>query len=252
MAEDFDLVQPRLRIDLTYTVQMAGSLAIYSGFPRGIVDRTVVRGLDGLPYIPASTIKGRVRDMAEKLARAQGIPTCDGPDPKTMCPGKQATPGQFCLICRTFGAPGYSSRSGQTGLVWRDAHLLDSADSLPKENQDWLAHSLFYQRTQVQISRPRGVALAKHLFTSENTIENLVFQGRIRGWAEQDYIEGTNIPDTLVFLCAALKLLNFIGGSKSRGLGRCTVEIEGKIEIGDRKLEPKEVLKHVDSLGSRT
>ena len=250
MVAKLETVAPRLRIDITYLVKMIGGLAVYSGFSRGIVDRTVVRGLDGLPYLPASTLKGRARDMAEKLAKVWGIHVCESPDPKTMCPAKHVAADEYCLVCRTFGMPGRSSVSGNTGLIWRDAHLVDE-DILQNDNKQ-SPQKFFYQRTQVQISRPRGVALAKHLFTSENTIEDLVFKGRIRGWLEKTYIEGSTIPDALVLLCAALKLINFVGGGKSRGLGQCEVEFIGKIEVGDQKFEPKEVLQYVNNLGNRT
>ncbi len=248
MTNEIEQIEPRVRIDITYLMKMSGSVAVYSGFPRGIIDRTVVRALDGLPYLPASTLKGRVRDMAERLAQSLEIPVCQAPNPETMCPENPVQSSGLCLVCRTFGTPGRSSRSGQTGIIWRDAHLADVGDARLPEKDHPSPQNFFYQRTQVQLSRPRGVALAKHLFTSENTIENLAFKGRIRGWTEKTFINGTAIPDTVVLLCAALKLLNFVGGGKSRGLGHCEVEFFGTIEVGEQKLEPKEVLQYVDKL----
>ncbi|RMG65494.1 MAG: hypothetical protein D6715_08515, partial [Calditrichaeota bacterium] len=75
----------RMKIDLTFQVVLRTPAAVGSGFRRGQIQRTVVRGLDGLPYIPASTLKGRCRDVAVRLANTFGLRTCDDPDPETMC-----------------------------------------------------------------------------------------------------------------------------------------------------------------------
>ncbi|MFQ5633183.1 MAG: RAMP superfamily CRISPR-associated protein [bacterium] len=250
MTTNDDHVKNRTRIDFTYIVTLTGAMSINSGFPRGMVDRTVVRGLDALPYLPASTLKGRVRDMAERLSQSLDIPICHAPNPEAMCPAKNGINGDRCIVCRTFGAPGVSSKSGQTGLVWRDARLSEENGKPLSKDMTQSPHNLFYERTQVQLSRPSGVALAKHLFTSENTLERLNFKGRIRGWMDSKLVRENNIPENLVLLCAALKLLSYVGSGKSRGLGRCKVDFLGQIEIGDdKKYDPKEVLQHVDKLG---
>lgn len=57
-------------IELTgLNVQLTGPMHIGTGFARGLIDRTVVRGRDGLVYIPGSTLKGKLRDACESLAR---------------------------------------------------------------------------------------------------------------------------------------------------------------------------------------
>ncbi len=243
MAENSGSVHLRTRLDLQFRIVFSGAMAINSGFSRGTIDRTIVRGLDGLPYLPASTLKGRVRDMAERLAVILGHEICQAPNPDTTCPAFYGAEGECCIICRTFGAPGVSSKSGQTGLIWRDAKL-EHVHETHLQDESHVSQV----RTQVQLSRPRGVSLAKHLFTSENTLEHLCFKGRVRGWIDPVEAAGEEIPENVILLCAALKLLNFIGSGKSRGLGHCKVEFVGQVEIGDKKYEPKEVLQHVDQL----
>ena len=45
----------------TYMLEFRGPLSIFTGLGiAGLVDRTVVRGSDGLPNVPGSTVKGRL------------------------------------------------------------------------------------------------------------------------------------------------------------------------------------------------
>src|SRR5262245_39312229 len=157
----------RAKIDLPFTILLDGPLAVGSGFRRGQIQRTVMRSLEDLPYIPASTLKGRVRDAAERLARSLGHEICDGPNPETMC-GAAKDVEEFCLICRTFGSPGFSSVSGHTGLIWRDAPMVKELQPAVEESQNKVTslkqgtEAFFYARTQVQLSRVRGTAQEKH------------------------------------------------------------------------------------------
>lgn len=244
-------IAPRTKIDLQFTITLPGTMAIGSGFPSGQIDRTVVQDLNGLPYIPASTLKGRVRDMAERLAVTLGHDDiCNGPHPDFMCParGRQNKP---CLICRTFGAIGRSSLSGETGLIWRDAQACDEQQAEIKIERQQEAGDFFYARTQVQLSRPRGIALAKHLFTVQNTVENLRFRGRIRGWQQKASGASGKFPEELILLCASLKLLNFVGGSKSRGAGRCVLTLDQNIKIDEKDVPVNEVLQEIARLSRR-
>ena len=244
------VVQKRERIDLQFLLHFSGTLSIQSGFPRGTVDRTVMRGLDGMPYIPASTLKGRVRDMAERVAPTLGYTNiCRAPNPKFMCPERFGIDGEHCIVCRTFGAPGVSSRSGGTGLIWRDARLIASISQPLRELSESQRSEFYYSRTQAQLSRARGVSLGKHLFTSENTMEGLHFRGRVRGWMQPTKALDGGIPEGVVLLCSALKLLSFVGSGKSRGLGQCEVEFDQTIKIGERDIEMKQVLQLIDQLG---
>lgn len=241
-------VSPRTKIDLQFLITLSGTMTIGAGFPRGQIDRTVVQGLNGLPYIPASTLKGRVRDMAERLLKTLGHEKiCNGPLPDFMCPanGPAAPP---CLICTTFGTTGLSSVSGQTGLIWRDAQVCDEQEKELSAKSMHEANDFFYARTQVQLSRPRGVALAKHLFTTENTIENLLYKGRVHGWLPKTK---EKFSEELLLLCASLKLLCFIGGSKSRGAGQCTVKLHPNIAIDDKNIPVAEVFQEVERLDRR-
>ncbi len=247
----------RIKIDLTFQVILKTPAAVGSGFRRGQIQRTVVRGLDGLPYIPASTLKGRCRDAAVRLANTLGLRVCDDPDPENMCWSKltdvQDKQESLCVICRTFGSPGISSLSGYTGLIWRDAKLCDEQGKPVKVKGNGISEdetspdAFYYSRTNVSLSRMRGVALEKRLFTSENTLENLRFRARIRGWLTTAPTE-QEFPSELILLMSSLKLLNFLGGGKSRGLGNCEIVFSQPLFLNDQEVEPQKVLEAISIL----
>jgi CRISPR/Cas system CSM-associated protein Csm3 (group 7 of RAMP superfamily) len=240
----------RTKIDLHFKIILNGAIAVGSGFRRGQIQRTVARGLDGLPYLPASTLKGRVRDAAERLAQNLGHDICKGPNPHHMC-GATRPAAQFCLICRAFGSPGVSAMSGQTGLLWRDAKLCDSQGQPIGDVNRQEAEAYYYARTQAQLSRPRATALEKHLFTSENTLEDLCFRASIRGWLPQTATMAGQFPAELVLLLSGLKLLNFVGGGKSRGLGFCAVELPDHFELDNRNVQTAAVISEIIHLDRR-
>lgn len=232
----------RTKIDLQFPIALEGPLAIWSGFRRGQIQRTVLRNSQGHPFIPASTLKGRVRDAAERLAKTLGHEICGAPDPDLMCGN-----GTSCLVCRTFGSPGISALSGHTGLIWRDAKLIDEqGNSVEVKKEE--AEALYYSRTQVQLSRLRGTAQEQHLFTSETTIENLRFRGRIRGWLPAVTRTAGKYPEELVLLCSALRLLTFVGGSKSRGAGLCKISLPANLDLNDKPTPINEILEEISYL----
>lgn len=232
----------RTKIDLQFPIVLDGPLAIWSGFRRGQIQRTVMRGTHGLPFIPASTLKGRVRDVAERLAQTLDHEICGTPNPKRMCGN-----GKLCLICRTFGSPGISALSGHTGLIWRDAKLIDEQGA-PIEIKREEANALYYARTQVQLSRLRGTALERHLFTSETTIENLRFGGRVRGWLPVTTRTAGKFHEELILLCSALRLLTFVGGAKSRGSGHCSITLPANLELNDAPTPINDILEEISYL----
>lgn len=92
-----------------------GTLAI------GNVDNPVIRDpLTGQPYIPGSSLRGKMRSLMEKwLGRPQNkridqisIHVCD-----------QAQDYATCDLCRTFGIPGEYKHSETSRLIVRDAFL---------------------------------------------------------------------------------------------------------------------------------
>ncbi len=207
-------------------------LALSTGFRRGLIHRTVERDSEGFAYIPASSLKGRVRYACEQIARQIGLRVCRAPRPGGMC-SAHTNP---CLVCRVFGSPGRGS-----ALRWQDARLTQAyknifADEITRRAQ-------FYTRTQVQLSRTLGVAAPDHLFTGELTIENLTFESAITGWLDVTPIAGDdrNGGYELLLLLAGLRLVNTLGGGNSRGSGHCVIHLPDQVVVGQHSIQIQDV-----------
>lgn len=235
---------PYTHLNLELSIVLDGPLAVGTGFRRGLVQRTIERNGEDMLYIPASSLKGRIRDIAEQLARQLELTDiCHAPHGDTMCSIKKGK-DELCLVCRTFGTPGLSSRTRHTGLRWSDAQLL-------QEYHDLFADSHAAQvrtRTQAQLSRSRGVALEERLFTSELSIDNLSFRSCISGWMATTPIAGDEVLSyELMLLVAALKMVPSLGGGRSRGYGRCAINVD-VIQVNQQSVTLEEVIENLELL----
>ena len=66
------------------------------------VDRPIITDTLEQPYIPGSSIKGKVRSEAERIARQDGQFVCTPPIVNEMCGGNKKTQGAFCICCPYF------------------------------------------------------------------------------------------------------------------------------------------------------
>lgn len=170
-----------------------------------LVDRPVELDAQGYPFIPASSIRGRLRVHLERLLRQVGQPVCTPPVANRMCP--HASNAGYCLACRVFGSP------------WRPAGVVNTDLRLvsPPPVPDLLRS----ERTAVAISRRLGTAQEQRLFTLE-TVEagtsdaRLVFAGEM---------VGRLTDEEAGWLLAAVPLVTHLGGSKARGLGDVELQV---------------------------
>lgn len=236
------------RIEFPLTIKVNGPLHIGTGFARGLLNRTVVKGRDGLVYIPGSVIKGKARAASEALARQYGMADCRAPHPHRMREGISAD--KPCLICNIFGAPGSGSR-----LRWNLAQLTPAWRMALKPNpkQD-SALGQTTNRTQVQLSSKRGMALEARLYTSELVTEGLEFQSKpaLSGQLQLTPVtlaEEADVYYELILLFAGLKLTRFLGGGVSRGGGECEFPVEEEdVTIDGRIVPVKRQLDHAHLL----
>lgn len=198
-----------------YTLEFRAPVSIFTGLGiAGLVDRTVVRKASGLPYtpgspyIPGSSVKGRLRFFAERLLQsgvapsdyrlhAEGSPVCKAMD-------------GACTICRLFGNPSLPAllRVGQASPEppW-DAlfrQLLD-ADRNP------VAHPDVEIRPGIALSRITRTALPDHLFFDE-TVPAITFKGSLS-------LDTQVKPEESAFLVAVGKLVDGLGARKAIGRG---------------------------------
>ncbi len=151
MFETFDN-----RVALWATLEMQTALSVGSRLslePTG-TDLPVVKGPDGVPFIPGSSIKGVVRSLAERILRTWNRQpdfwACDPFDAPCVSAGRKdelmreaevENPNRVeetfsekvwvesCTACRLFGSPWFAGR-----IAFKDA-FLQNGDDLPVVTQ---------------------------------------------------------------------------------------------------------------------
>jgi len=203
-----------------YTLSFEAPASVFTGLGvAGLVDRTVLRSADGLPVIPGSSVKGRLRFFAERLLRSGLSPEgCsfhlpNGPQCKSL---KNA-----CTVCRVFGNPSIPAllRVGPASPAAPWDHLLRE---MLKADRNPVVHADVEVRPGLALSRVRRTALGDHLFFDEAVPASITFSGLLRLDAEVSEAEE-------LFLIGAARAVDALGARKGAGRGR----LEGGIRIGE-------------------
>jgi CRISPR-associated protein Csm3 len=170
-----------LRIELETPLHIGGGRST-----EGI--ETVRRNRMGIPFIPASTVKGRWRDALRKIQ----------PSPCTLSDGD--TVGECgCLACEIFGSQGY--RPSRIVLTDCSLHPNDQLE-MPRTTV----------RNLVGLDRYRRTARDGALAFFEVVPEGSVFEGEFE-------TNSAIVGEQLGYLLAALESIRAIGAHKSRGIG---------------------------------
>jgi len=162
-------------------------------------DKALALDVEGQYVIPATTVKGFLREKAELLLRTWGHQVCTGPEPSRMCDSTS-----LCLVCQVFGNPRHSSP-----LRFSDARFTAPA-----------FHAIGTAiRSGVAISRYRRAASPQRLFFVETT------QAMPTHWIAtcEGYFQSTQAAqEAAALLALAAAWGTAIGGGRSRGLGWLT------------------------------
>jgi len=194
------------RIILTGTVEAITPLHVGSGkseFEIGEVDMPILTTPEGQPYIPGSSLKGRVRAEAERIARQKGMVVCYPPKVDNMC-GSKGNINALCICCRIFGTAGNVSVASK--VKFRDAYPLDTVGAL-------------LERTGIAIDRETGTVAKGAFYTIQAVPAGARFGLEI--------VAENLSEDELKLLKAALKSVedSALGGSSSRGFGKVRITI---------------------------
>lgn len=194
------------RLILTGKLEALTPLHIGSGKPEadiGEVDMPILRAPAGDPYIPGSSLKGRTRAEAERIAKARGYEVCTPPNVSNMCGTRKRTPDEFCVCCKIFGTAGTISVASK--VKFRDAYPTDRVEEL-------------LERTGIAIDRDKGSVARGALFTIEAVPAGTSFGIEI--------VAENMTEEELKLLKAALKSVedSALGGSSSRGFGKVKMQ----------------------------
>ncbi|HXG36568.1 MAG TPA: RAMP superfamily CRISPR-associated protein [Dehalococcoidia bacterium] len=173
-----------IRFELDTALHITGNRRVLG------VDRPLALGTNGRPVIPATTIKGFLRDRAELLLTAFGQKVCRGPQPRCWDTGP-------CLVCRVFGNP-------------RQEAALRFNDAVPASQ---VAADV---RAGVGISRLRKAAITHRLFFVETTTPGpSSWLASCTGY----FADEGSAREAAALLDLACRWPWAVGGGKTRGLG---------------------------------
>jgi CRISPR-associated protein Csm3 len=200
------------RIIFAGTLEAATPLHIGSGRPEvevGEVDLPVLTDPRGQPYVPGSSLKGRVRAEAERIAREKGMDVCRPPDVKDMCGTLKSKIEDFCVCCRIFGTAGNISVASK--VKFRDAYPTSKVEAL-------------LERTGIAIDREKGTVSRGALYTIQAVPAGTKFGFEV--------VAENLADDELKLLLAALRSVedSALGGSSTRGFGKVKLTIEKVVE----------------------
>ncbi|MCL5044966.1 MAG: type III-A CRISPR-associated RAMP protein Csm3 [Deltaproteobacteria bacterium] len=207
-----------------------------AGLAIGGADKVVVRDpRTNQPYIPGSSLKGRMRSLLEKVYCTE--------HPGFYQPRRKPQYGPCrcgqCDVCRVFGVSAKESDEEQTGtaqdappagaarLLVRDAFLTEQS---AKAITSWpnLATDFTEIKTEVAIDRLTSAANPRNF---ERVPAGAEFQFElVLNVFESDQDKEPRFPDLVL---EGLKLVAFdaLGGQSSRGYGRVQITVERKIEL---------------------
>ncbi|MCX7679132.1 MAG: type III-A CRISPR-associated RAMP protein Csm3 [Spirochaetes bacterium] len=195
--------------------KITGKIKLLTGLHIGAGSETIeIGGIDnpvikdprtGLPYIPGSSIKGKMRSLLETSEKKFGGKDKDKNGPCNC--GKID-----CLICKVFGNTNKDSKTGITRAVFRDCFLDDESIRMLNERNLTATEA----KMENTIDRIRGTAYNPR--TTERVIAGLSFDFEIA----LRILSGDDEKQIKEFIKKGLNLLQMdaLGGSGSRGYGK--------------------------------
>lgn len=201
-------------IAITGIIHCESGLRI-GGTKEGVVEpggseNTIIRHpITSLPYIPGSSIKGKMRSLLE-LDAASGA-NIDG--------GKPCGCGT-CLVCKVFGSHAMSNKE-ITRILVRDCAITETSESLLRTTQEEKGLNFAEIKSENIIDRKTGIAANKGLRTQERVPAGTEFKMNIT----LKLFEGDDNDKMVDFVKKGLTLLqkDYLGSSGSRGYGKIKI-----------------------------
>jgi len=169
------------------------------------IDLPVLRDPNDVPYVPGSSLKGKVRAEAERIAKSLGYDVCTPPKVEDMCGSKVRSEEDLCIVCKIFGTAGkYISRASK--VRFRDAYPEGEVKTLT--------------RVGIAMDRERGSVSPGALYTVEGVPKGTRFRFEV--------VAENLTEEELKLFKAALKSVadSWLGGQTSRGFGKVRLVID--------------------------
>lgn len=178
------------------------------------IDSYTLKNIDGMPYLPASALKGKLRYIATEIYDSLFKEECKNYYKENEKCG--------CLMCNLFG----EKENSRGSLNFENLYLNNKND-----------RDVFNKRVGIQVNRYLKVVNDKALFKYETSnIGENYFTGEING-----YLEEENYKKQLVILYLAFNYMDTLGGFQSRGTGWIGDKKEINIYVNGKEIT-KEML----------
>lgn len=189
----------------------------------GGMDNPIIKHpISQLPYIPGSSIKGKMRSLLEwKLDNFQ-------PDGDVHQYGGRKCEREKCSICRIFGTSSDKAQIGPSRLIVRDAFLTEDSQAKLEDLKKKKGLMYVEEKTENTINRLSARANPR---TQERVPADIVFDFEmIYRLFELNNDEGKVDEELFGYVKEGIKLIatDALGGSGSRGYGK--VEFDYEVE----------------------
>ncbi len=205
--------------EFNITISMDSDWHIGSGASRGEMDRTVQRDADHLPYIPAKTLTGILRDGCEQVAEALD----------NHAQGKWQQWVDFVFGSQPALANDEQAEMEPTPAVV-NIHSAFVDDSLRNAlaGKPQLKEAIALMKPGVTICPETGSAISNQLRFEEVIRQGTILTAKQCGFVFDDEITISEEQHQIAYalLLAGAKLVERIGGKRRRGYGRCTIRID--------------------------
>jgi CRISPR-associated protein Csm3 len=173
----------------------------------GAMDNPIIRHpVNGLPYIPGSSLKGKMRSLLEIKAGSYDQTT-----------GKPCACGK-CDVCRLFGCGDPQRASEMTRLLFRDAMITSESEAQLRDVQEEKGLNFSEVKSENWIDRRTGKAGKGGLRTQERVPEGTTFKFEL----SVRIFESDDKEHFKKKILEGLQLMqqDYLGSSGSRGYGK--------------------------------
>jgi len=180
----------------------------------GETDNPVIRNpIDGFPYIPGSSLKGKIRTLLEWHIDDKVDPNGD----------VHGCADLNCPICRIFGSLNTEGKAGPGRAIFRDCELDDDSKEQLKKLKEEKGLMYVEEKYENVIDRTTGTTKQKGLRQTERVPAGMVFNFELDYRVfSVDSDDGKMDENLFNYLLKGLQLLqdDALGGSGSRGYGQ--------------------------------
>lgn len=220
----------KVQVDLFGRVFVRGDILTVTGLHIGAgkegleiggVDNPVMRDpLTNRPYIPGSSLKGKMRSLWEKMTGAEQnfpIGRIKGKEVRVhVCDDSEAY--KNCVVCPIYGVPGDKGSSSPTRLVVRDVMM---SDKEAERVEDEARTDLPFTEVKWEAAIDRVTSAA-----TPRPMERVPARTRFEGMELVFSIYEPGDRERFIHVLEAMQLLqdDYLGGLGSRGSGKVVFE----------------------------